>query len=286
MIEIFFYQFLYTFFTHVFDIFFILVLFGPILDFFLILCHFLTVLWIGLTEDRYVAETLIQEEMAVMLRYDAWKSPTGQPGGGGGLKERELKHFFAEHPYESVPLDALIQAKSLIDEETGVVQEERGRVGEDAVEQTCDLADKRLLFLVSEGRFGSRDEASKRDICDYLEREIDGYDVANKKLNERLVKMDAKLDVVTAGYRRRVQQASKQMEETESQWEQALLDLTSFDHLKRQEDVAVVRRTTVSPFSMRQNMSEITAHFQTRSWKGHHPCAEIMNDLLTHYYLY
>ena len=185
-----------------------------------------------------MAETLIQEEMAVMLRYDAWKSPTGQPGGGGGLKERELKHFFAEHPYESVPLDALIQAKSLIDEETGVVQEERGRVGEDAVEQTCDLADKRLLFLVSEGRFGSRDEASKRDICDYLEREIDGYDVANKKLNERLVKMDAKLDVVTAGYRRRVQQASKQMEETESQWEQALLDLTSFDHLKRQEDVA------------------------------------------------
>ncbi|OQV14622.1 Cell division cycle 5-like protein [Hypsibius exemplaris] len=196
----------------------------------------------GLSEDRYAAETLIQDEMAVMIHYDALKSPTGQPGA---LKERDLKSYLAEHPYDSVHLNELIAARSLIDAETVLVQQERGVVDDAALEQTCDLADKRLVFLVSEGRFGSLNDASKRDICDYVEKEIDGYDQANKRLNDRLVKMDTKLDIVTAGYRKRLQVSTKQLEDAEAQLEQVVLDVTSFEHLKRQEDVAIVRRMTM-----------------------------------------
>lgn len=177
-----------------------------------------------------------------MLHYDAVKNPDRKVLG---TKERDTSSFLVSHPYEFYSFEELTTAKNLIVEEYQKVVEEHGKIDEESWVKSWENTDKRLLFLVNEGRFGSLDEASKRDICDYLEKKIDGYGDANAKLNKKLEKMDNKMGLLTAGYRKRINVMTKQLEESEGNMEQANCDLNSFEFLRRKEDVAVTRRLTV-----------------------------------------
>ncbi|GAV02329.1 hypothetical protein RvY_12912 [Ramazzottius varieornatus] len=196
----------------------------------------------GVSEDRRMADRLVQEELSIMLHYDAMKNSEGKPSG---MKDRELKSFLAEHPYQTFSFEELAQAKSLIDAETSHIQKSRGLIDVESLEQASTDSDKNLMYLVQEAKFVSVDDASKRDICDYLEKKVDAYSDANQKLNSRLEKSDTKLNVLTAGYRKRLQTTAKQLSDAEEQLDQARLDLSSFERLKVQEDVAIQRRTSM-----------------------------------------
>lgn len=196
----------------------------------------------GVSGDRRVADSLIQEELMIMLHYDAMKNPEGKVGG---MKDRELKAFLAEHPYQTFSFEDLTQAKSLIDAETIHIQKSRGVIDNESLDSASNASDKKLMYLVNEAKFVSLEDASKRDICDYIERKIDAYSEGNSKLNSRLEKSDNKLNVLTTGYRKRLQITGKQLTEAQEQLEQARLDLSSFERLKVQEDVAIHRRLSL-----------------------------------------
>ncbi|XP_069831984.1 cell division cycle 5-like protein [Dendropsophus ebraccatus] len=201
--------------------------------------------------DLQKSEEMIKKEMITMLHYDSLHNPYGDYAGGKkskvpGSASTSAEHVaFLEHnPYDKFTEDDLQHAEDLLQQDMEVVKQGMGHgdLSLDAYNQVWEECYSQVLYLPGQGRYTRANLASKKDRIESLEKRLEvnrGHMTAEAK---RAAKMEKKLKILLGGYQSRAMGLIKQLNEIWDQYEQASLELKTFEELKKHEDIAIPRR--------------------------------------------
>ncbi|KAG8580011.1 hypothetical protein GDO81_007081 [Engystomops pustulosus] len=202
--------------------------------------------------DLQKSEETIKKEMITMLHYDSMHHPYGdnppasKKGKAPGSASTSAEHVaFLEHnPYDKFAEDELSYAEELLQQEMERVKQGMGHgdLSLDAYNQVWEECYSQVLYLPGQGRYTRANLASKKDRIESLEKRLEinrGHMTAEAK---RAAKMEKKLKILLGGYQSRAMGLIKQLNEIWDQYEQANLELKTFEELKKHEDIAIPRR--------------------------------------------
>ncbi|OCT81354.1 hypothetical protein XELAEV_18028173mg [Xenopus laevis] len=201
--------------------------------------------------DLQKSEEMIKKEMIVMLHYDTLHHPYADNVGGkrgkvpGSAAANAESIAFLEHmPYVKYSKEELKQAEEVLQQEMEVVKQGMGHgdLSIDSYNQVWEECYSQVLYLPGQGRYTRANLASKKDRIESLEKRLEinrGHMTAEAK---RAAKMEKKLKILLGGYQSRAMGLIKQLNEIWDQYEQANLELGTFEELKVHEDTAIPRR--------------------------------------------
>lgn len=201
--------------------------------------------------DLQNSEEIIKKEIITMLHYDSMHHPYGDNLGskkgktpGSASTSAEHVAFLEHNPYEKYTDDELRHAEDLLQQEMEVVKQGMGHgdLSLDAYNQVWEECYSQVLYLPGQGRYTRANLASKKDRIDSMEKRLEvnrGHMTAEAK---RAAKMEKKLKILLGGYQSRAMGLIKQLNEVWDQYEQANLELKTFEELKNHEDMAIPRR--------------------------------------------
>ncbi|KAG9494671.1 hypothetical protein GDO78_002165 [Eleutherodactylus coqui] len=205
--------------------------------------------------DLQKSEEIIKKEMITMLHFDSMHHPCGDYLGSKKAKLPSSVTTSAEHvaylehnPYDKFTEDELRHAEDLLQQEMEVVKQGMGHgdLSLDAYNQVWEECYSQVLYLPGQGRYTRANLASKKDRIESLEKRLEinrGHMTAEAK---RAAKMEKKLKILLGGYQSRAMGLIKQLNEIWDQYEQANLELKTFEELKNHEDMAIPRRIAVN----------------------------------------
>ncbi|MEE6514022.1 hypothetical protein FKM82_021944, partial [Ascaphus truei] len=203
--------------------------------------------------DLQKSEEMIKKEMITMLHYDSIHYPYGDNAGvkktkGSGSSNAEHVAFLELSPYDKLSKEDLINAEELLQQEMEVVKQGMGHgdLSIDAYNQVWEECYSQVLYLPGQGRYTRANLASKKDRIESLEKRLEinrGHMTAEAK---RAAKMEKKMKILLGGYQSRAMGLIKQLNEIWDQYEQANLELRTFEELKTHEDTAIPRRIEVN----------------------------------------
>ncbi|KAG8445776.1 hypothetical protein GDO86_010530 [Hymenochirus boettgeri] len=201
--------------------------------------------------DLQKSEEMIKKEMIVMLHFDTVHHPyidsTGVKRGktpGSSSTNAESLAFLEQNPYEKYSQEDIKHAEDLLQQEMEVVKQGMGHgdLSLDSYNQVWEECYSQVLYLPGQGRYTRANLASKKDRIESLEKRLEvnrGHMTAEAK---RAAKMEKKMKILLGGYQSRAMGLIKQLNEVWDQYEQANLELRTFEELKKHEDVAIPRR--------------------------------------------
>ncbi|NP_001131045.1 cell division cycle 5-like protein [Xenopus laevis] len=201
--------------------------------------------------DLQKSEEMIKKEMIVMLHYDTLHHPYADNVGGkrgkvpGSAAANAESIAFLEHmPFVKYSKEELKQAEEVLQQEMEVVKQGMGHgdLSIDSYNQVWEECYSQVLYLPGQGRYTRANLASKKDRIESLEKRLEinrGHMTAEAK---RAAKMEKKLKILLGGYQSRAMGLIKQLNEIWDQYEQANLELGTFEELKVHEDTAIPRR--------------------------------------------
>ncbi|XP_063771276.1 cell division cycle 5-like protein [Pseudophryne corroboree] len=201
--------------------------------------------------DLQKSEEMVKKEIITMLHYDSLHNPYGDGAGSKkgkvpGLASTNTEHvaYLEQTPYDKFSKEELKHAEDLLQQEMEVVKQGMGHgdLSIDAYNQVWEECYSQVLYLPGQGRYTRANLASKKDRIDSLEKRLEinrGHMTAEAK---RAAKMEKKLKILMGGYQSRTMGLIKQLNEIWDQFEQANLELRTFEELKKHEDIAIPRR--------------------------------------------
>ncbi|XP_056419917.1 cell division cycle 5-like protein [Hyla sarda] len=201
--------------------------------------------------DLQKSEEMIKKEMTTMLHHDSLHHPYGDNAGGKkakapGAVPTSVEHvaYLEQNSYDKFTEDELQHAEELLQQEMEVVKQGMGHgdLSLDAYNQVWEECYSQVLYLPGQGRYTRANLASKKDRIESLEKRLEvnrGHMTAEAK---RAAKMEKKLKILLGGYQSRAMGLIKQLNEIWDQYEQANLELKTFEELKKHEDIAIPRR--------------------------------------------
>ncbi|XP_044145718.1 cell division cycle 5-like protein [Bufo gargarizans] len=201
--------------------------------------------------DLQKSEEMIKKEMITMLHYDSLHHPFGDNSGskkgkapGSASTSAEHASYLEQSPYDKFSEDELRHAEELLQQDMEVVKQGMGHgdLSLDAYNQVWEECYSQVLYLPGQGRYTRANLASKKDRIESLEKRLEinrGHMTAEAK---RAAKMEKKLKILLGGYQSRSMGLIKQLNEVWDQFEQANLELKTFEELKKHEDIAIPRR--------------------------------------------
>ncbi|XP_069584325.1 cell division cycle 5-like protein [Ranitomeya imitator] len=201
--------------------------------------------------DLQKSEEMIKKEIITMLHYDSLHNPCGdytgsKKGKAPGSAATSVEHvgYLEQTPYDKFTEDELRHAEELLQQEMEVVKQGMGHgdLSLDAYNQVWEECYSQVLYLSGQGRYTRANLASKKDRIESLEKRLEvnrGHMTAEAK---RAAKMEKKLKILLGGYQSRAMGLIKQLNEVWDQYEQASLELKTFEELKKHEDMAIPRR--------------------------------------------
>ncbi|XP_040283214.1 cell division cycle 5-like protein [Bufo bufo] len=201
--------------------------------------------------DLQKSEEMIKKEMITMLHYDSLHHPFGDNSGskkgkapGSVSTSAEHASYLEQSPYDKISEDELRHAEELLQQDMEVVKQGMGHgdLSLDAYNQVWEECYSQVLYLPGQGRYTRANLASKKDRIESLEKRLEinrGHMTAEAK---RAAKMEKKLKIILGGYQSRAMGLIKQLNEVWDQFEQANLELKTFEELKKHEDIAIPRR--------------------------------------------
>lgn len=201
--------------------------------------------------DLQKGEEMIKKEMITMLHHDSLHHPYGDHSGskkgklpGSAATSAEHAVYLEHNLYDKFTEDDLRHAEELLQQEMEVVKQGMGHgdLSLDAYNQVWEECYSQVLYLPGQGRYTRANLASKKDRIDSLEKRLEinrGHMTAEAK---RAAKMEKKLKILLGGYQSRAMGLIKQLNEIWDQYEQANLELRTFEELKKHEDIAIPRR--------------------------------------------
>ncbi|KAE8605364.1 hypothetical protein XENTR_v10015082 [Xenopus tropicalis] len=201
--------------------------------------------------DLQKSEEMIKKEMIVMLHYDTIHNPYADNVGGkrgkapgSAATNAESLAFLEQSPYDKFSKEELKLAEDLLQQEMEVVKQGMGHgdLSIDSYNQVWEECYSQVLYLPGQGRYTRANLASKKDRIESLEKRLEinrGHMTAEAK---RAAKMEKKLKILLGGYQSRAMGLIKQLNEIWDQYEQANLELGTFEELKTHEDIAIPRR--------------------------------------------
>ncbi|KAL4623938.1 cell division cycle 5-like protein [Arapaima gigas] len=196
------------------------------------------------------AEEMIKKEMITMIHHDSLHHPytsnLAKKGKGVGSGSNNAEHiaYLDKNPYEKVSEDDLHKAEELLAQEMEVVKfgMGHGELSIEAYNQVWEECYSQVLYLPGQGRYTRANLASKKDRIESLEKKLEvnrGHMTAEAK---RAAKMEKKMKILLGGYQSRAMGLVKQLGDLWDQVEQAMVELRTFQELKKQEDMAIPRR--------------------------------------------
>ncbi|XP_063298135.1 cell division cycle 5-like protein [Pelobates fuscus] len=201
--------------------------------------------------DLQKSEEMIKKEMITMLHHDCLHYPYGDnvgvkkgKGPGSGTTNAEHITYLEHSPYEKISHEDVKHAEELLQQEMEVVKQGMGHgdLSIDAYNQVWEECYSQVLYLPGQGRYTRANLASKKDRIESLEKRLEinrGHMTAEAK---RAAKMEKKMKILLGGYQSRAMGLIKQLNEVWDQYEQANLELRTFEELKKHEDMAIPRR--------------------------------------------
>ncbi|NP_001096658.1 cell division cycle 5 like S homeolog [Xenopus laevis] len=201
--------------------------------------------------DLQKSEEMIKKEMIVMLHHDTLHHPYADNVGGkrgkapGSAATNAESIAFLEHTsYVKYTKEELKHAEELLQQEMEVVKQGmgHGELSLDSYNQVWEECYSQVLYLPGQGRYTRANLASKKDRIESLEKRLEvnrGHMTGEAK---RAAKMEKKLKILLGGYQSRAMGLIKQLNEVWDQYEQANLELGTFEELKKHEDIAIPRR--------------------------------------------
>ncbi|XP_053565570.1 cell division cycle 5-like protein [Bombina bombina] len=201
--------------------------------------------------DLQKSEEMIKKEMITMLHYDTLHHPYGDSaavkkgkGPGSGSSSADHIAYLEQNPYEKISTADIKNAEELLQQEMEIVKQGMGHgdLSIDAYNQVWEECYSQVLFLPGQARYTRANLASKKDRIESLEKRLEvnrGHMTAEAK---RAAKMEKKMKILLGGYQSRAMGLIKQLNEIWDQYEQANLELRTFEELKKHEDIAIPRR--------------------------------------------
>ncbi|XP_065218852.1 cell division cycle 5-like protein [Planococcus citri] len=190
--------------------------------------------------DLQKAEELIKEEMIKMLHYDAIHSPLENDT----MALNDHTSYLERHPYERFTDDEIENTKELLKKEMDVVKAgmSHGELPIDAYTQVWDECLSQILYIPSQGRYTRANLVPKNERIKSLEKQLELNRNLMSKEAKRAAKLERKLKVLLGGYMSKVNASTKQFNEIQDQIEKAQIELSTFKHLQKQEEIAASRR--------------------------------------------
>lgn len=199
--------------------------------------------------DLQSAEELIKHEMITMLLYDAIKNPVNHTN-----TFKLEPEILQSHRYVEVPQKEFAKAKQMLADEMKIVKGgmAHGDLTLDVFIQVWEECFSQVFYLSSQNRYTRAHLATKKDRLESCEKRLDQnrFHMANGA--KRCGKIEKRLKILTNGYQSRVQTISKTLHDTYEQIEQNHTTYLTFEKLADQEKLSILKRLTVSEFSMRK----------------------------------
>ncbi|KAM9316916.1 cell division cycle 5-like protein [Gastrophryne carolinensis] len=201
--------------------------------------------------DLQKSEEMIKKEMITMLHFDCLHHPFGdsaanKKGKVPGAAPTNAEHvvYLEQCPYEKYSEEELKYAEDLLKQEMEVVKQGMGHgdLSLDAFNQVWEECYSQVLYLPGQGRYTRANLASKKDRIESLEKRLEINRAHMTAEAKRAAKMEKKLKILLGGYQSRAMGLIKQLNEIWDQYEQANLELKTFEELKAHEDTAIPRR--------------------------------------------
>ncbi|KAK7575556.1 hypothetical protein V9T40_011842 [Parthenolecanium corni] len=202
--------------------------------------------------DSQKAEELIKEEMIKMLHYDALHSAVPNDK----LSATQHKNYLDKHPFEIFTDEEMEHAKELLKKEMDIVKEgmSHGAISLDVYSQVWEECLDQVLFLPSQGRYTRASLASKKERLESLEKELEQNRNHMAREAKKAAKLEKRLKILLSGYQTKAHQLTKQYNELLNEIEKATIELSTFKHLQKQEELAIPRRIQALEDDVRRQM--------------------------------
>ncbi|XKL60760.1 hypothetical protein PGB90_007817 [Kerria lacca] len=202
--------------------------------------------------DLQRAEELIKEEMITMLHYDALQDPTP----ADCLTLTQHASYLEKHPYERFADEEIENAKELLKKEMEVVKHgmNHGELSLDVYSQVWEECLEQVLYLPGQGRYTRASLASKKERLESLEKKLEQNRNHMTREAKKAAKLERKLKIHLGGYQSKAQLLTKQFNDLQDQIEKACIELSTFKHLQKQEEMAIPRRIQALEDDVRRQM--------------------------------